>query len=256
MQLSSKIKTAREIKGLTQVQLSQYSGVSLDSIKRYETKDNSNITIDNLKKIAEALDFELFYFLSDENVPKSSLSRVPYSQNIVPKSQKADSLVSLSQSNLPLADTLTNRSHFAELDKYDIINIPFFCDGKVSAGFGEQHIEGDIDYIPYSKSMLKARFNLAPQGILGIITAIGNSMSPTINEGDLLLFQCDGSKNEGGIYIVRIDGDYYVKRLQKLPKIRLLSDNSAYEPIEIKDLQEIEIIGRVVGIISSVRLRL
>ena len=102
--------------------------------------------------------------------------------------------------------------------------------------------------------MLKARFNLAPQGILGIITAIGNSMSPTINEGDLLLFQCDGSKNEGGIYIVRIDGDYYVKRLQKLPKIRLLSDNSAYEPIEIKDLQEIEIIGRVVGIISSVRL--
>ena len=53
---------------------------------------------------------------------------------------------------------------------------------------------------------------------------------------------------------MRLDNDYYVKRLQKRPKIRLISDNPTYEPIELQDLQELEIIGRVVGIISSVRL--
>lgn len=58
MQLSNKIKVAREHKGYMQVQLSQYSAVSLDSTKRYETKDSSNITIENLRKIAKALDFE------------------------------------------------------------------------------------------------------------------------------------------------------------------------------------------------------
>ncbi|WP_414601099.1 helix-turn-helix domain-containing protein [Helicobacter sp.] len=70
------MKAARKHKVYTQVQLSQYSGVSLDSIKRYETKDSSNITIENLRKIAKALDFEVYYFLEEENVPKS--------QDIVP----------------------------------------------------------------------------------------------------------------------------------------------------------------------------
>lgn len=243
--------------------------VAEKTIYNYET-GKTPVTLEFLYKVSSVFHIDYDYLVhkpesisqslesisevhkSKFGVHKSSISHVPYSQNIVPKSSHSDSLVSLSQNNL--IDTLANRSQFAELDKYDIINIPFFRDGKVSAGFGEHHIEGDVDYIPYSKSMLKARFNLAPQGILGIIAAIGNSMAPTINDGDLLLFQCDGSSNDGGIYIMRLDNDYYVKRLQKRPKIRLISDNPTYEPIELQDLQELEIMGRVVGIISSVRL--
>lgn len=265
MELSNAIKCGMRSAGIsTYGELSKMSGVPLSTIKKYTAKSVMHSpNISNLKKLGAVIDLGEYLSLNVsqyyENMSPISVSQ---SKNMSPNISISDSpirfandsLVSPSQNNLPLIDILANRSQFAELDKYDIINIPFFRDGKVSVGFGEHHIEGDVDYIPYSKSMLKARFNLAPQGILGIITAIGNSMAPTINDGDLLLFQCDGSSNDGGIYIMRLDNDYYVKRLQKRPKIRLISDNPTYEPIELQDLQELEIIGRVVGIISSVRL--
>jgi len=39
----------------------------------------------------------------------------------------------------------------------------------------------------------------------------------------------------------------YVKKIVKLPKIRLLSENKEYEPINITEDMDFEIIGRVVG---------
>lgn len=141
-----------------------------------------------------------------------------------------------------------------ECDPSDLLMLPVFVNGRVSCGSGEPHNEGDIYFLPQSKSFLKTKFNLVSTGALGIIQAIGNSMHPTIDEGDLLLFQCDGSSVEGGIYIIELEGDYLTKRLIKRPTIKLISDNPIYEPIELQSLQEIRIIGRVVGVISNLRL--
>ena len=68
-QIAEKIKNAREIKGLTQSELAKMSGVSLDSIKKYETKAQTNITLENLVKISRILEVDLNYF--GENVPQS-----------------------------------------------------------------------------------------------------------------------------------------------------------------------------------------
>ena len=62
-----------------------------------------------------------------------------------------------------------------------------------------------------------------------IIFARGDSMEPTIFGGDSLLV--DLSKKEiydGSIYCVRIDGQLYTKRLQKIPPsiVFVVSDNS------------------------------
>lgn len=61
-----------------------------------------------------------------------------------------------------------------------------------------------------------------------MIFASGDSMKPTIFGGDSLLV--DTSKTDvydGRIYCVRIDGQLYAKRLQKIPpdKIKVVSDN-------------------------------
>ncbi len=47
--------------------------------------------------------------------------------------------------------------------------------------------------------------------------------------------------------MARISEEMYVKRIVKLPKIRLLSENGRYEPIDVSDEMDFEIIGRVVG---------
>lgn len=61
-----------------------------------------------------------------------------------------------------------------------------------------------------------------------IIFAKGDSMEPTIIGGDSLLVDLARKEiHDGSIYCVRIDGELYAKRLQKLPpnKIKIISDN-------------------------------
>ncbi|EAH6928738.1 helix-turn-helix domain-containing protein, partial [Campylobacter jejuni] len=207
MNISQKIKNAREAKNLTQLELAKSSGVSLDSIKRYETKE-SNITIHNLIKIAKVLDIDLNYFA---NVPKLSLS--------------LSSKMSLSQDKY--VPKLENQQ---ETLNDDMINIPFFENVRASAGSGTYNDEESTQALGLSKSFLRECFGLYSFINLSVILGQGDSMAPTLPENCYLLIQ-QGEVAEGEICVTRIEDELYVKRLQKRPKLKLLSDNKAYEPI-------------------------
>ena len=74
MNLGQKIRNLRSQKGWTQGDLAKFSGVSLGSIKRYET-DSGNITYSNLQKIANALNVKVENLsLSMSPSPVSKLS--------------------------------------------------------------------------------------------------------------------------------------------------------------------------------------
>ncbi len=72
----------------------------------------------------------------------------------------------------------------------------------------------------------------------------GNSMEPKYRDGDMLLIEeCDSVEyGELGIFI--LDGDGYFK---KFGGDRLISLNPDYEPILLKNFEEIICCGRVVG---------
>ncbi|HAA1838818.1 TPA_asm: DNA-binding protein [Campylobacter jejuni] len=229
MNISQKIKNAREAKNLTQLELAKSSGVSLDSIKRYETKE-SNITIHNLIKIAKVLDIDLNYFA---NVPKLSLS--------------LSSKMSLSQDkNVP---KLENQQ---ETLSDDMINIPFFENVRASAGSGAYNDEESTQALGLSKSFLRECFGLYSFINLSVILGQGDSMAPTLPENCYLLIQ-QGEVAEGEICVTRIEDELYVKRLQKRPKLKLLNDNKAYEPIDLEG-ENFEILGRVVGYFKKTTL--
>lgn len=196
-----------------------------------------------------------------QNSPQDDGSLVSKSEFVSQKDEFVSPPSPLPKASIsPLGDIYVSTGHKlypyiqGEYDVNDLIMLPVFVNGRVSCGSGEPYNDGDVYFLPQSKSFLKTKFNLSSTGALGIIQAVGNSMHPTINEGDLLLFQCDGSAIDGGIYIIEFDGDYFTKRLIKRPSIKLISDNKVYEPIEIANMQEIKIIGRVVGVISNLRL--
>ena len=84
-----------------------------------------------------------------------------------------------------------------------------------------------------------------------MIFARGDSMEPTIVGGDSLLV--DLSKKEiydGSIYCIRMNGQLYAKRLQKISytAIKIISDNKEkYDPIYIDFSKETDIDFEIIG---------
>lgn len=220
MELREKIKAMRESKGMIQEDLAKASGVSIQSIKRYETKTNSNITLDNLQKIANALDTNIEFFVSQ----------------CLPMSPNHKNDVSQLDSKIP----------HLPIQKPTTIQIPVYDDVYASAGQGLLNEEYITRHIDMQKDFLRDYFGVANFLGLSIITARGDSMSPTIPENCQLLIQQSDSFQEGQICVVRLDNELYVKRLQKRPKYKLISDNKNYEDIELEN-EDYEILGVVVG---------
>ena len=151
---------------------------------------------------------------------------------------------------------ITKDIHTKTMDTPDNqITIPFYKDFAVSAGFGATNFDGEVELIPFNKNELRAMFGLTSFNNVGIVSVIGDSMYPTLKEGQMLIFQDDGSSIEGGIYIIEYQNEVFVKRLKKRP-LSLVSDNKEYSSIEVKDLEELRIIGRVIGVYEIIYKRM
>lgn len=86
---------------------------------------------------------------------------------------------------------------------------------------------------------------------LQLITGHGDSMSDTYEDGAALFVDVGVQEfSADGIYIFNLEGDIFIKRLQKLPKgrVMVISDNRAkYEPFFIERGDQFHVIGKIVG---------
>lgn len=85
---------------------------------------------------------------------------------------------------------------------------------------------------------------------MAVIRAKGDSMEPTINDGDVILIRLkNGEAPRDGLYVLRLDGGLFVKRLQfDLGGVRIISDNPLYKSRDLSkaELAELDLVGRVV----------
>lgn len=84
---------------------------------------------------------------------------------------------------------------------------------------------------------------------LCIVTGFGDSMRPVFNPGDPLLV--DTGVNEvmfDSVYFFRIEGEGFVKRIQRIPGegLRVLSSNQSYDSWTIKSDMDFEVLGRII----------
>ena len=124
----------------------------------------------------------------------------------------------------------------------DIPRLPLHA----SAGPGsEVGGEGAVGSFRFSQRWLRDQ-GLQPDR-LSAIAVRGDSMEPTLRDGDEILVDTSLRTLRDGIHVVRLDGGLLVKRLEvaRPDRIALLSDNAAYRPIECSP-DEVEVIGRVV----------
>lgn len=121
----------------------------------------------------------------------------------------------------------------------------------VGASAGPGSFDADERYagaIAFDAATLRA-FGLKAEN-LSIIRVVGDSMTPTLSDGDdIVVDRSDtGAALRDGIYVIRHDGVLNVKRIARAPdrRISVTSDNSSYPAWPPLARDEVDIVGRVV----------
>lgn len=106
-----------------------------------------------------------------------------------------------------------------------------------------------VDYVALKSEWLARRLGAEPKSLI-LVEAVGDSMAPTVDAGDLALVDTRELRyRHDGIYALRSGGEITIKRLQRRPDgtLAIRSDNPKYEPA-IVTLDSISIVGRVIWI--------
>jgi len=115
-----------------------------------------------------------------------------------------------------------------------------------SAGPGAMTAAEDaVGQLRFSARWLKDH-GLEP-GALSVIAVEGDSMEPTLRDGDEILVDRSVRGLRAGVHVIRLDDVLLVKRLEPAApgRVTVISDNPAYGRSE-RAFEELEIVGRVV----------
>ena len=127
-------------------------------------------------------------------------------------------------------------------DWADIPRLPL----GASAGPGTVALDpAPIDRLRFSGRWLRQQ-GLEP-GMLSVIEVEGDSMEPTLRDGDEILVDRAPRPLRSGLHVIRLDDVLLVKRLEPGPSgtVQVISDNSAYPRME-RPRADVAILGRVV----------
>ena len=136
----------------------------------------------------------------------------------------------------------------------DIVYIDYYTDVFASCGNGSIVFSNEKNKLPVSTTMIHG---YSKNKLYSIINATGNSMSPTIENGDKLIVEhWRGDQiQDNKIYVFCYNNEFFVKRLSKnIDEIIIKSDNPEYRvrTISSKSLSDLILIGKIVTTIKSV----
>ena len=114
--------------------------------------------------------------------------------------------------------------------------------------------DADVTPVKIGKEIIKDLWKASPEN-LKLFKASGDSMESTITDGDVLLVDVSRVDfNNGGIFVLTINNEWFVKRLRLrvTGELDIISDNTKYETETLKPNSNIEIkvVGRVIKNLS------
>lgn len=179
-----------------------------------------------------------------------------YLKGSVPGIDKAVKIAQVGQVNLSWLITGEGSPQLDPDAKAEYVYVPF-VDVAASAGAGVLMREESIEsVVAFERNWLRTYLKGNPAE-LSLIRVQGDSMSPTLEDGDWIFVERQEGGDLGceGIYVFQMDGDLLVKRLQRLPgsQVKVISDNPRFPPF-VADLADpingLTLIGRYRGRIS------
>ena len=214
-EMGERLAQIRTSLAINQSAMAKLIGVERDSWRRYEGGDMPNGK--PLARLA-SMGFSVDWILTGEGSMKSSES--PAQQALAPN----------------LGDD------FVLLPRYGV---------KAAAGAGVTvRSEQVVDYVAFRKSYIRDTLRLDSTHLL-LIQSVGDSMSPTIKDGDLLLVnRIVEAFRDSAIYCMAIGDDLIVKRVERRINgdVVIKSDNERYSPevLTADAAASLHVVGQVV----------
>jgi len=142
---------------------------------------------------------------------------------------------------------------FGSDDCDDVVSLDFYTDVFASCGNGNVVFSDEKEKVRISSALIG---DYSKNKKYSVITAKGNSMTPTIENGDRLIVEhWEGNRiQDNKIYVFCFNDEFFVKRLSKnLDEIIIKSDNPDYRirTISGSTADELRVAGKIVGIIKS-----
>ena len=138
-------------------------------------------------------------------------------------------------------------------DENNVIYVDYYSDIFASCGNGTILFSDEKAKIPLPTALING---FSGQKTYSVINASGNSMNPTISDGDKLLVEhWNGEQiQDNKIYVFCFNQEFFIKRLSKnLDEVIIKSDNPEYRTRTINGntINELVLIGKIVGIYKS-----
>lgn len=154
----------------------------------------------------------------------------------------------IDEDSLPLLDPLPTSGEAVRIPQYNAA-------GAMGNGLELRDQPGVIHSWNVSREWLSKNVrHFSSTDNLCIVTGFGDSMRPMFNPGDPLLVDA-GVKTVDfdAVYFFRVEGEGFIKRLQRVPGRGLLaiSENSAYREWTIDGSMDFEVFGRVLKVWRS-----
>lgn len=132
--------------------------------------------------------------------------------------------------------------------------IDYYTDIFASCGSGSIVFSSEKTKLPLPTSMING---YSKNKLYSMINATGNSMSPTIENGDKLIVEhWNGDQiQDNKIYVFCYCNEFFVKRLAKnIDEIIIKSDNPEYRvrTITSNSVNDLVIIGKIVAVIKNI----
>jgi len=139
-----------------------------------------------------------------------------------------------------------NQDEFSETsfsDERVFLKIPVI--GRVAAGLpitAIENMEGSLVVDPAFLKRAQDAFALRVKG--------DSMINIGINDGDLVIVSPNEQARNGDIVVAMLNDEATVKRFELIDKkIKLIAENNAYSPIEIKREDDFKLIGKVKGVV-------
>lgn len=140
-----------------------------------------------------------------------------------------------------------------EISQNDIVQVDYYNDVFASCGTGSIVFSDEKIKLALSTLLIEG---FSKRKLYSVINASGNSMAPTIDNGDKLIVEhwTGNQIQDNKIYVFCFNNEFFVKRLSKnLDEIIIKSDNPDYRTRTIgrKTANELTLIGKIVGVIKT-----
>jgi repressor LexA len=211
--IGDRIREARENKEFDQATLSDKVGIVTRTLQRWEKGEQIPDGI-SITKIAKVTNVHPHWLLTGDGEMYSSPSRPPNVFSLPMANRKREKLV-----DLPL-----------------ISSVPA---GKVATIF---HPDYTDDFVTVDDVKDPRAFALKVKG---------NSMSPRIEDGDVVVVSPSAEVRNGDIAVARVDGEDTLKRVKfEGSYVHLIPLNPEFEPVTVKK-KDVNFVWKVVKVIKE-----